>query len=611
MNQTAAEEGLLKPGAIALSLDKFSATRGMRTAIRKNIRLQPDHFLFDKEAALQLMTHAEGESIFNSSYSTFIDIFETIRSRLASFNLSSADCLDVAKAAIASCIAEGRSVFSRQQPAYLSELGRPATSMDIDNVRDIQRDDGNSYTGDEILEATFETLKSILDYCEYLKTIPSLPKSATANYDFGSLFRIFNLYVIYKADWKECLWLNNDINTEEKGMWQSPALLARAIGLSRDFSLEFQHLISGNILSNKVARHRFLSGRLTLSRKISRDFEKFRVSMLQHIHYPFLSWMVKQETERKSLISRVIDLYLLLSFISMGNLRRLTGPPPVESFAFPRVEFECYLRAQLSLSSEDFASALGWLEFRPHQREDIWFTPLYSIEDHYILLSPMCAHANFVRFVESIFERAKGWNSGQSFERYVTTRLQVAIKNPSLPKLSVVGPATYRGQNEREEIDLLIVSSSTVFIGEVKYDCFTSDEISIFQHIEKMKQACGQATRKASFFRANWTALAADLGLSPSATIFSPFALTEKPFLSGFSFNGVPILALRDFEDFFEGQMRFNVLVGREGPTSSGDVVATFRSAQTMAEDLREYMISSPRTARFAERLRLEPQSTR
>jgi len=315
--------------------------------------------------------------------------------------------------------------------------------------------------------------------------------------------------------------------------------------------------------------------------------------------------VVKQEMEKKSTISRVIDIYLLMVFISIGNLKRSTESYSVELFVFTDVEFENYLCSQLSLSGEDLSTALAWLKFRPRQRDDIWFTPLYWIEGHYILFAPMCAYANFVRFVESIFERAEGWNSGQAFERYVTRRLQSAVKNPSLPKLSVAGPAIYKGQNEREEIDLLIVSSSTVFVGEVKYDCFTSDEINIFQHIEKMRQACGQAARKANFLRTNWAALAAGLGLSPSATVFSPFALTEKPFLSGFSFGGVPVLALRDFEDFFEGEMRFNVLIGRDGSASGGEAVATFRNAQTMADDLRAYMIASPRTERFAERLRI------
>lgn len=577
----------------------------MRAAICKNPRLQPDHFLFDSEAALQLLNkHAEGEADFKNTYSIFINIFETIRLELASFKLTSGDCVEIAKAAIASCVAEGCFVFSRPTPAYLLKMDRPTSSADMENVRDIHREDGNSYTGDEILEATFETLKSILDYCEYLKAIPPL-ESPTSAYDLGALIRIFNFYVIYKADWEECLWLNNDIDVEEDKVWENPALAARAIGLSRDFSLEFQHLLAGNVLSSKVARHRFLSGRLTHSRKISRDFEKFRASTLQHIHYPFLSWMVKQEADKKSLVSRVIDLYLFVSFISMGNLRRLAAPPPIESFVFPCAEFERYLCAQLSLSSDELAGALEWLKFRPRQREDIWFTPLYKIEDHYALFSPMCAYANFVRFVESVFERTEGWGSGQAFERYVTGRLQTAVKNPRLPKLSIVGPALYRGLDEREEIDLLIVSSSTVFVGEMKYDCFTSDEINIFQHIDKMRKACSQAARKASFLQKNWPTLAVDLGLPQSARIFSPFALTEKPFLSGFSFGEIPILALRDFEDFFEGEMRFNVLIGRHGPVSVGEVVTTFRNADTMADDLRKYMVSSPRTERFSERLHL------
>ena len=280
------------------------------------------------------------------------------------------------------------------------------------------------------------------------KCCRSGPKCGSTTVAFGLLFRIFNLYIIYKADWEECLWLGNDIDVEEDRLWQSPALLSRAIGLSRDFSLEFQHMIAGSILSGKVARHQFVSGRLVPNRKIGRDFGKFRQSMLEHIHYPFLSWVVKQEMEKKSPISRIIDLYLLVVFISIGNIKKSLRSYSFESFVFPDAEFESYLCAQLSLSGEDLAAALAWLKFRPRQREDIWFTPLYWIEGHYVLLSHMCANANFVRFVESIFERVGEGNAGQAFERYVSTRLQTAVRNPRLPKLSVLGPAIYRSQNE-------------------------------------------------------------------------------------------------------------------------------------------------------------------
>ncbi|WP_050384428.1 hypothetical protein [Bradyrhizobium pachyrhizi] len=48
------------------------------------------------------------------------------------------------------------------------------------------------------------------------------------------------------------------------------------------------------------------------------------------------------------------------------------------------------------------------------------------------------------------------------------------------------------------------------------------------------------------------------------------FALTEKTFVNGFSFRGVPIVALRDFEDFFDGQILFNVSLGKVAACPEG-----------------------------------------
>jgi hypothetical protein len=335
------------------SFDDFFATRGVRAGICKNPRLQPDHFSFDRAAAEQfLRAHPEQDPIFRNTYSTFIEIFEAIRARLASLNLSSSDRSEIAKAAVLSCLYEGYSVFEGKRADYLLDLGRPITSTDVSNVRLHPREDGNQYTADEILEATFATLKSILDCCEYLKTVPD---GGASSFDLKLLFRLFNLYVIYKSDWDGCLWLNNNINVEEKSMWEAPALVARAIGLSRDFSLEFQNVVAGGGLSGQVARHRFLSGQLRPTRKINRDFEKFRLTMLGCIHYPFLEWIVNREMLKQSNVARIIDLYLLIVFISVGNLKRLAVPHPQESFAFPRAEFEDFVCKQLSSSAESLA----------------------------------------------------------------------------------------------------------------------------------------------------------------------------------------------------------------------------------------------------------------
>jgi hypothetical protein len=520
--------------SISLKLDDFFAERGMRSIICKNVQLQPDHFSFDKEGALRVLReNADIDPKFAHTYSVFIEIFESIRGRLATFALSSKDRLDIIKSAIALCVARGHSTFDSGRPNHLAAMGRPLTSTDIHTLRDIQGSDGNAYTSDEILEAIFDLLKSILDYCEYLAAVPA--QDTNPGYDLASLFTIFHQYSIYKADWEECLWLGNDADLDKKEMMRNSALVARAIGLSREFSLRFQHILKGGVLSSEVAKHRFLSGRMRPSRKTGRDFAKFRKSILGQIPYPFLLSMVMREMEAGSEISRIIDLYLLLNFISLGNINRIEGPPPTDSFVFSEAEFETYLSDQLSLSRDQLKGALTWLRFRPGQREDIWFTPLYWIEHYYVLLSPMCAYPNLERFIESIFARVSESNSGEEFERYVVRRSHHAIKNPRLPKITISGPVALKGKDGKEEIDLLLGSETALFVGEVKYDCFASDEINVYQHIAKMRRACEQAARKANYVRGNWAILAPTLGVRSEAKNVYPFALTEKPFLSGFS----------------------------------------------------------------------------
>ena len=169
----------------------------------------------------------------------------------------------------------------------------------------------------------------------------------------------------------------------------------------------------------------------------------------------------------------------------------------------------------------------------------------------------------------------------------------------------ISGPIALKANDEKEQIDLLVGSGASLFVGEVKYDCFAADEINVYQHLEKMRRACEQAARKADFVRRNWATLAPTLNMQLESVAVYPFAVTEKPFLSGFFSKGVPIIALRDFEDFFEGEIMFNVMVGGKRPPSGGEIITTFRNSATMSEDLLAYMTEAPRTAKFVARLRL------
>jgi hypothetical protein len=227
------------------------------------------------------------------------------------------------------------------------------------------------------------------------------------------------------------------------------------------------------------------------------------------------------------------------------------------------------------------------------------------IEEHYVLLSPMIAEANFERFAEYVVAKAGGLEIGKLFENYVIEKTRAAVANPAFPKIAVLGPRLFQGKYGTEEIDLLLIIEYDVFLAEIKYDAFTADEISIYQHVDKLRRACQQARRKSEFLESNWPTIAANINLADGAYQFFPFCITEKPFLSGFRFADVPILALRDFEDFFAGTMQFNVVIEGKSVSSIGKTIKTFESTASLGSDLRRYMMNCPRTEEFAQRLQI------
>jgi hypothetical protein len=236
--------------------------------------------------------------------------------------------------------------------------------------------------------------------------------------------------------------------------------------------------------------------------------------MMKYIVYPFSSDILKREKHASTVVARVVDLYLLLIFISMGNIRKLSPAPPIEAFVFAALPFEEFLQSQLSVDRSALLEAIEWLKFKPNQREDIWFTPLCLIEEHYVLLSPMIAEANFERFAEYVVAKAGGLEIGKLFENYVIEKTRAAVANPAFPKIAVLGPRLFQGKYGTEEIDLLLIIEYDVFLAEIKYDAFAADEISIYQHIDKLRRACQQARRKSEFLESNWPTIAANINLA-------------------------------------------------------------------------------------------------
>lgn len=583
------------------TLDTFLDRREMRSRIINDTRLQPDHFKFEKERANALVERFRASAPdFCRTYDTFIAIFEDLRSALASYRLSAQHSEPIRRSAVLLSLLDGFHIFD--QPFIPRSDSGTIPESDLMNLRAFRTADGNDYSADDLLEGIFDTLKGALDYCAFLETQEDRGDSARP--DLRLLFRVFNQFRIYKNDWFECLCLGNEVDGEPEALADNAIEIAQRIGLAREGSLRIQHVSFGAFKGFAAAQHRFVDGQLRVGRKNRRDFAKFRASMHDHIAYPFLRHVIRH-LNADSPVSCTLDVYLLLTFISLGNLTRYGLKVESGSYLFDTTSFQRFAAAFLGIDEKAAAEQLARFVFVPSQKHDIWFTPLVRLGTNYALLSPMCAHANFERFVEELISRADGIDLGRGFESYVADLTARAIRKASLP-FSVRGSGKlWTNATTFEEIDLLIQADKAIYVGEVKYDAFSAEPLAIFQHVEKMAGACRQATKKADFVKANWSTLSSDLGWPADVQRVIPFALTEKTFLNGFSFRGVPIVALRDFEDFFDGRVLFNVSLGKGGSISGGAVQKTFQSRQSAASDLETYLHEPLRRREFAKRLKI------
>ncbi|MET4323583.1 hypothetical protein ABIB90_008359 [Bradyrhizobium sp. JR4.1] len=583
------------------TLDTFLDRREMRSLIINDTRLQPDHFKFEKEQANALIERFRVSAPeFCRTYDTFIAIFDDLRNALASYRLSAKHSEPVRRSAVLLSLFDGFHIFD--QPFIPATDSDTISESDLMNLRAFRTADGNDYSGDDLLEGIFDTLKVALDYCAFLKSQTDHGDGAAP--DLRLLFRVFNQFRIYKNDWLECLCLGNEVDTKPEALADNAIEIAQRISLAREGSLRMQHISFGGAKGFAVAQHRFVDGQLRVGRKNRRDFAKFRASMHDHIAYPFLRNIIRH-LKADHPASRALDIYLLLTFISLGNLSRFGLKNESNSYLFDATSFGAFVAAFLDMDEKVASELLDRFVFVPGQKHDIWFTPLVRFETSYALLSPMCAHANFERYVEELVSGNDDIDIGRDFETYIADLTSRAIKKALLP-FAVRGPMKLKpNASTFEEIDLLILADKTIYLAEVKYDAFSAEPLAILQHVEKMAGACKQAARKADFLIANWSALSSSLNWPADIEGVVPFALTEKTFLNGFSFRGVPIVALRDFEDFFSGEILFNLSLGKGGIISGGSFQKTFESPQSAASDLETYLSEPLRRREFAKRLRI------
>ena len=137
--------------SLNFDLQQFFTRRSMRSKIASNSRLQPDYFGFDTPLALNLIDeYKEREPQFISAYSTFIEVFSSLRRHLDASGICHQNSHELAKSAIMYSLMEGQKVFNNLGRIISQMTPAAATSTtDMHNLRMIEGGDGKLYTGDE------------------------------------------------------------------------------------------------------------------------------------------------------------------------------------------------------------------------------------------------------------------------------------------------------------------------------------------------------------------------------------------------------------------------------------------------------------------------------
>lgn len=179
----------------------------------------------------------------------------------------------------------------------------------------------------------------------------------------------------------------------------------------------------------------------------------------------------------------------------------------------------------------DEAGAAATIEFLTYTRKrpgekghrGLWAAPLVPIPggDDLALARPALALSNPLRKAEAWLERGGlddnlSKNSrGNAFEADYRAKAVAAIEgNPLLTKAVCARNAIKNDANFSEQIDLLIRLGDLLIVGEVKCWLYPADSFERFTHFRKIKNAAGQARRKADMLRLRPDISARALGLS-------------------------------------------------------------------------------------------------
>ena len=255
----------------------------------------------------------------------------------------------------------------------------------------------------------------------------------------------------------------------------------------------------------------------------------------------------------------------------------------IKNFAFS-IGSECLYNAISACASMTYERAVQVTKFLTVEKSNtnrlfnkgLWDCPLVSAVDKILMVVTVLEIGNIVRAFENWLERADLASDremkGYDFERECRIRLLESLESADLSLKVSVPEKGVKFANE--QIDLALLVGDKLIVAECKNMITPGDPMERFNHIGKLKDACGQASRKAGVVSERIDEFMAEFFPQDrhDGTEVVPLVILATPYGSGLSLDNVPIVDLRYLAIILSSR-RIEMGRAKLGPNSYSNVV--------------------------------------
>ncbi|TDP00329.1 hypothetical protein [Flavobacterium sp. 245] len=501
-------------------------------------------------------------------------------------------------------------------------------SFDMNQISDISISKPEFQNGSESSWSLIDTVIDIatvnLDYLNYIKFDSSVNKNREELVQVDviiNLTHIGSIYIAAKYSYDQIIWRGYSM-TFENGELRLKSDLnelmldnASLIRLSRNIAFKYDDLLNSHsdykkILSyydetrkfQKLKLIELKEGNLIISyqKKDKKPSESYCLLVAPILaYYPFYRSQKIAGLENLTLIDLVNLLSGLQDFVRALPIPEYynTAVQNLSQFHHfnPKIKKTALIAHFKIITKYDEKQIKTFLTLLTHRgnKHNLYRYPIYQEGENLFFTHSTIKRANVLYLIDKWLEEGKCdlAERGFHFENYIKNHL----KNEKLNKFAhfkLIEQSKFYFKNSEnvrieEEIDLVIITDTTVIVGEIKCSTYPLDPDDFYTSFQTIKKAKKQIERKTRFLNDNWEKFENIIGKKGSRR-FEKIIIVNFPQFAGRVIDGVPIADFNLFLSYFHTG-RFSSFKLEKGKMPIADVIPYYDSIPTFESNFGKF----------------------